>query len=616
MLQLTIKPKASVAFAPVAAPAMGPTLADLRAHVAARIARGELAVSTGNSYLGAIDKIGEWLNTPLDRLAADLDWHAERFPKHGFDPTQHPTHKAYQLFRRRVQAALREFCGVHAATAALRAQEDSWTLLLAVLEPRTKATTDKAELHPMELNALRIFSLVARALGYQPADLDEARAKEIDDAYRGNKRTSNRGALDLLDYVRTFPEALPYLPPEPIGFTAAVRKAAKVPASFEHEFLPWIDQVTRSGWDPVAEAFSDDHEKHRHVLGSAFRRYLRLALELGILSRESNTIRPAFEDPEHVTRIAGAMFALKGRSKADGRLASRSARKYLKAIRQVIAAQGVATATLEQIIRNNKDSRAGAKAEKCMTKKNRQFCELLINQADKRRKFFGAFRLLRAEAERLLAEAAASGQPPAGHQLARVRMLGTAAAFAAIEIGGAPIRVGNAMGLTCMGEDAQIQHKGKKRTGPFVVYIPAEQTKQHGLTENALPVEFEIRHNKLGYHDTLVWYMQTIRPLFPHAESSAFLFPAVETAGVHLSAKFFADQFSNFMREIVNLPMTPHMMRHGQTSLLLHKHPTEVEVIAKRIGDHVATLRTYYGWIDGVKMVERGQDLLVGLMEE
>ena len=70
------------------------------------------------------------------------------------------------------------------------------------------------------------------------------------------------------------------------------------------------------------------------------------------------------------------------------------------------------------------------------------------------------------------------------------------------------------------------------------------------------------------------------------------------------------------MRTVVNLPMTPHQMRHGQTSLLLDKYPNEIEVIAKRIDDRPGTLRQYYGWLSALKLVERGQDLLVGLMHD
>lgn len=70
------------------------------------------------------------------------------------------------------------------------------------------------------------------------------------------------------------------------------------------------------------------------------------------------------------------------------------------------------------------------------------------------------------------------------------------------------------------------------------------------------------------------------------------------------------------MRTVVDLPMTPHQMRHGQTSLLLNAHPEEIEVIAKRIDDKAETLRAFYGWLDAMRLVERGQDLLVGLMDD
>lgn len=616
MLQFTIKPEASVT--KIESPVSKATLREVQAHIEARVARAELSEKTGRSYCGAIDKIAAWLNTPLELLPADLDWFAEKFPLDGFDPVEHPTNKAYQLFRRRIQASLREFCGVHAAIAALRAEEDSWTDLLAVLEPHTEERAWKAELHPMQFQALKTFTLVARAHGFQPRDLDLSSALVLEGAYSGNKRAANRRALRVLDTVRRFPEALPYLPPQPIGFTPEIRKAtaAQIPEKFETEVQPWIDHVTRSGWDPIAERFSDDHAKHRHVMNSAFRRYLRLALELGILAPGSNTVRPAFEKPEHVRQIAGAMFALKDRARADGRLAVRSTRKYLKLIRQALQGQQIDTALLDQILRNNRDARAGTRAEKQMTKKNRSFCQMLINDTSKRQRFLLCFRTLREAAEERLALLTATDQAPTGHQLSRLRMLGTAAAFAAIEIGGAPIRIRNAMGLTLVGEDAQLQQRGKRKSSPFHVHIPAAETKQHGLTRNALPIEFTIRHNRHGCHETLLWYLETIRPLYPHAGSSAYLFPAVQTPGAHLDPGWFGEEFNNLMREVIDLPMTPHMMRHGQTSLLLHRHPDEIEVIAKRIGSHVATLRTYYGWIDGVKLVERGQDLLVGLMEE
>lgn len=44
------------------------------------------------------------------------------------------------------------------------------------------------------------------------------------------------------------------------------------------------------------------------------------------------------------------------------------------------------------------------------------------------------------------------------------------------------------------------------------------------------------------------------------------------------------------MRTVVNLPMTPHQMRHGQ------------------IDDRPGTLRQFYGWLNSMKLVEHGQD--------
>jgi len=107
-----------------------------------------------------------------------------------------------------------------------------------------------------------------------------------------------------------------------------------------------------------------------------------------------------------------------------------------------------------------------------------------------------------------------------------------------------------------------------------------------------------------------------IRPLFPHAETSRYLFPSVKLKGRHLNSDYFGAKFQRMMRTVVDLPMTPHQMRHGQTSLLLDRLPNEIEVIAKRIDDTADTLRTFYGWLNAIKLVERGQDLMIGLMDD
>ena len=244
-----------------------------------------------------------------------------------------------------------------------------------------------------------------------------------------------------------------------------------------------------------------------------------------------------------------------------------------------------------------------------MTPGNRRFCELLVERKDLRRRFLLSHSTLRAAAVEVLDRARLEGRELSGREAARVRLLGASACFAAIEMGGAPIRVGNAMALTCVGEDAQIQLPSKGRK-PIKVLIPEERTK------NGTTIEFPIRHNPYGFHDTILWYRRVVRPLFPTASTSPFLFPAVTVRGAHLDPNYFRAHFAALMRMVVNLPMTPHQMRHGQTSLLLNRHPNEIEVIAKRIDDTSETLRRYYGWLNALRLVERGQDLLVELMDD
>lgn len=611
MLDLTGRPAASSLAMAAASSAPGgkPTLSDLHARVSART---DLKSSVRSRYLGAIEEAGRILNKPLSLIAAELALVEDRFPLDGYDPVHWPTNSAYLLFRRRLQAPLREFLGVHAEQARLRAMEDDWTRLLAALKPLTEGRVGQGVAwHPMKLAALKAFALVARSYGFQPRDLTLAAARQIDADFRGNKREANRRSLRRLDEIRDFPQLLPFLPPRSIGFSAEHLAPARqaLHPHWEAQVLSWIDAVTKTGWDPVDQTFADDHEDHAHVLRSAFRTALRIGLEIGVFAAAEADLKAVFADDEAVCAIAGEMFARRLRSKSEGHLAPRTSRKYLKGLNQVRAHLGIDTTLLVQVLANNAVAREGKKADKRMTPKNRRFCETLVEKRPVRRRFLGSYRTLREEAEAILSQAVLEERDLTGHELARVRLVGACACFAAIEIGGAPIRVENAMGLTCVGEDAQIRIPEKGRE-PIKVLIPAE------FTKNGAEIEFPVRANAYGCHDTIRWYFRTIRPLFPHAGTSPYLFPAVKTPGASLNPDYFGAEFAALMRTVVDLPMTPHQMRHGQTSLLLDRHPNEIEVIAKRIDDTPATLRRFYGWLNGLRLVERGQDLLVGLMDD
>ncbi|MCZ0812222.1 hypothetical protein N5A93_08265 [Roseovarius sp. EGI FJ00037] len=586
----------------------GKTMSDLHTYVQART---DIASSTKNSYLGAIEYLADVLNKPLITIDACLDEFDERFPKTAFDIEQWPTNTAFGLWRRRVRSPLRKFLGVTKALADLRMQQDEWNDLFDAIEPLVSGKVGQsARWHPMKLSALKTFAVVARAYGYLPRDIGIAVALRLDSDFTGNKREANRRSIDRLDELRQFPEILPLLPPQAVNFKPELRR--KAVASLDHDweaqFCGWIEKVTKTGWDPVSRQFADDHQSHADVMRSAMRTFLRIAVDTGRVSNADADLEVVLEDDDLVTEIAGELLERTTRRKCEGRLVPRTCRKYLKAIGQIRRHLGIDNSELELIIANNAISREGGKAEKRMTKKNRQFCEALIDKPHVRRRFFFSFETLKQEASSIFEKASLERRDLTRREIGTARLLGSAACFVAIEIGGAPIRIENAMGLTCFGDDAQLRvPKGKDK--PIQLWIPPE------LTKNREEIEFPIQYDKFGYYETIRWYLKEIRPLFPHADSGPYLFPAVKTPGASMNPSWFGSEFSNVMRTYVDLPMTPHQMRHGQVSLLLNKHPEEIEVIAKRIDDKAATMRTFYGFIKALLMVERGQDLLKGLID-
>jgi hypothetical protein len=609
MLNLTGRPKPFLQATNFRATSslFGHSLLDLHIHVAGRT---DLMASTRDRYLSAILTASEIMNCPLSTVTANLGLVETRFPPDGFEPDRWSTESAYQLFRRRLQASLREFLGIHTAQASLRAIEDNWTHLLTAIEPLTEGRVGAgAAWHPMKREALKTFVLVARGYGWQPQDLTCERAQIIDADSRGNKRTTNRQSLKRLDELRAFPQLLPFLPAHPIGFTGdrRVPLLQDLNPIWEAQFAAWIDAVTKTGWDPVERMFVDNHEGHAHVMRSAFRTTLRIGLSLNKIAPDTPDLKEILVNDDIMRSIAAEMFARHLRKGKEGHLAPRTSRKYLKLLNQVRGYLGIDTTLLSQILANNPVAREGKRAEKRMTSKNRFFCEMLVSQPHMRRRFLMSFQVLREAAEAVLAIAAVETRDLTPREVSRVRNLGVSACFAAIEIGGAAIRVDNAMSLTCFGDDAQIRIPANSKS-PVKVIIPA------GLTKNKSEISFQIIAGDFKYRDTIQWYWETIRPLFPHAASSPYLFPAIKAKANHLNTSHFGAGFADLMRTVVNLPMTPHQMRHGQTSLLLDKYPNEIEVIAKRIDDTADTLRTYYGWLNAIRLVERGQDLLVGLM--
>lgn len=297
--------------------------------------------------------------------------------------------------------------------------------------------------------------------------------------------------------------------------------------------------------------------------------------------------------------------------KTQGGLTRRTVRKYLKTICQVLRAAGQEPVTLEQVLKANRDLKAAAKDDKTMTPENQAFCERLIARRDLRRKFLNAYLDLRRAAEAILDTAKAEGRGLTKRERSRVCILGMCACFAAIEFAGAPLRISNVLEATLLGQGAWITVPQKGKTKPIKVFIPAAHTKA-----KAEDSRFDIRPNKYRGYETILWFVREIRPLIPGAQDNNYMFPSPQKPGAPVSDKWFRAEFCNASRSIVGLPMNPHQFRHGQASLLINKHPEELLVIAKRTGHTVDSLLRFYAFIDTLKAMERGQDLMIGLIDD
>ncbi|NOR31952.1 MAG: tyrosine-type recombinase/integrase [Sulfitobacter sp.] len=610
MLDLTTKSAASTFLISNKKP-LGRMFSDLRNHVAKR---DNLTRSTRAKWLRVIDRVAKVQNRPLAQIPATLEHFEATFPPTWSNAAVWKSTRAYKDFRGILQSALREFTGVHAKRDELRKRDDSWAQLLAAVTLLTAGKLGNSEMaprwHPMKLVGLKSLAREARDLNIQPLALNAETGNEIASAATGNLRSTIVRALRRFDELFAFGELNKMLPAEPICFSDGrlVPLVKKLPDDWEALLSEWALGATQKNWDPIVEEFSDKHEKHAHVIRSAVRTFARVALDLHLIE-PSGKLRILLADNSVMTAVAREMFARKDLAKNRGRLQPRTSRKYLKCLRQIRAHLGIEVGLIEDILKNNLVARQGRKDDKEMTPANRKFCEDLVGNPALRRRFFCAHLALQAEARRVIEAARNSNRNLSNQELAQVRMLGAIACFAAIEIGGAPVRLKNALQLTCVGQEAHIQISTERKRA-IAVFIPAN------LTKNRKSIEFQIQPSKHHFYEVVRWYMDEIRGYFPNAQKSQYLFPSLKNADGHLSSGHFRSQFQSLMRRVANVPMSPHQMRHGQTSLLLNKYPEALEIIAIRINDHPQTLRNYYGWLNSLRLVEHGQNLLAGLIDE
>nr|WP_321981191.1 hypothetical protein [uncultured Cohaesibacter sp.] len=588
------------------------TFEDLLAHVEKRT---DLSDESRKRYVSSIKRVGDILNEPLSTIPASLDLIEVTFPLDGFDPSWWTTEKAYLQFRRRLQAALKEFLGVYKALEEARAQQDGWYHLLDALDCHAPDIPDFDPYRKTNFVAVRSLADFMRSVDIQPQDITKDIANSLYLVCPTRIRDSYRRAMAFLDKLREYDFAHPHLPLSSIGFSARRLRQQQepIPPHWQEDIDAIYAVLADEDFDPVSKTYANRSPETQTLFNSTMNSITRTYLDAHPETDISQRWDLIFVRGDVITEVRNLMVARCQLPDHDVRkLKPRTVRKYLSKYKRVLHAldaDPTALAALTQALKNNSILIEGKDAEDEMAEANKQFCENLFESTPLTKRFLNSPFAFRDAAMEMESVASAQGRALTKMELVKYRWIGTCAAFCAIEIGGAPIRCENAMGLTLHGTDAHIMMP-KSKKDPIKLRIPP------GTVKNKKGIKVEIHPGNQDYLGVLDWYLETIRPLYQHAANNPYFFPAPESATKPMNETYFSERYSTYTRTVLNLPMTPQQMRHGQASLLLRAHPEKIVVIATRLGDTVNTVLTYYAWIKEVEQMQVGQELIAEMIDE
>lgn len=186
----------------------------------------------------------------------------------------------------------------------------------------------------------------------------------------------------------------------------------------------------------------------------------------------------------------------------------------------------------------------------------------------------------------------------------RARKYGACAAFAAIETGACPIRIGNACATTYKGESPWLD-LGFDDKSDGHLSIPGR------FVKNKKDIDAPILgSDKLRSLSTLRWYEKKIRPLFKLNAKSVHFFPSLKKANEQIPYSTLKGWWDDIIAEFDFPGMNPHMFRHAQASILVAKRPGDWTLISVRLGDHESTCQKFYAWINEEGLMLEAQDIL------
>ena len=352
--------------------------------------------------------------------------------------------------------------------------------------------------------------------------------------------------------------------------------------------------------DPVSkEHLGGKAPQTRDIYRAAVKRWLVSLRALGHDLDRANGLA-ALITPDLVVPVAKHWIAIEGQ---PGGITKRTAAQYAMFIRTLVRADPdrfdiEVASMLDEILSNNPHFREGRAASKSMTPEAVEFCRDLVRNKDIRRTFYRMSITLRSLAEDILARADAEGRSLTKTERAEARKLGAMAAVVAIETTGAPLRLNNVRTLAHLGPNQTLFLPSGERSHA-TIKIPVTEMKGEAQKKKQLPPIEIVADERQGLQ-TLQWYLEKIRPLFPTHTNSFYLFPAIRGVGPLCQQLFH--QWILEASTAADLTMNMHRFRHALATLLLWKKPG-----AERLAAAPARHHGHYG-APPLRVARRGAD--------
>lgn len=518
---------------------------------------------------------------------------------------------AYKPWREKCRNAIKKATGAEAEKQELRARQDGWSDLLGAANLHTAA--NGGLIPKQSISPLATFADICRRAGLEPWDSAAPGATDrIEDVLHAKtERGVVRSAQKFLNSFRFLPELGALLPADPVPVQPSLRDLDALPDHVDDVVLAMTQKASTTRDRTTGKDAVRVGKQARDRYRAALRHHLRALPHC----KPHHNPDPLIDYPSPITDLTTVndvegLFAVDHLSASlrrteevehlPGTLSQASAYAYYNNILVILSRNGLLDDETAEIIKSSEFYQQGKELADGMRPATAHWCQNLIADPTKERRFRNLHRLMKRDAEAIIADA--KGREMTRTEIERARSLGTCAAASAIEWSGAPIRMANCLGLRLHGSRKNFFVPGQK-SASYEFYLPKEETKSGG---EVAPIELNA---DLHGPEVLDWYLETIRPLFPHAEDNIYLFPAVANAGRPLGKGTFDAWFQRASGE-VGLHMSFHRWRHGYATLLLDTSWSNLKVAADMLGNTMSVCESNYAWINKKQLHKDGQAII------